>query len=525
MANTSNQPISSQPLLPYSAVPAPHAPRMRWTGFANKTLWDWLQLLAALAVPLALGLATYSFNVQQADLAQNQHKIDQQTAADQHTVDRQSTIDQQREASLQSYLDRMSDLLLGNNTGRNSPSLGTAHPDDQISQVARARTLTVLRSLDGRRKGIVLQFLYDAKLLHPTPATKSTPGTTPIVELHGADLSSASLSESANLSGADLSGADLSGALFTREVNLSGADLSGANLSEARLAEGVNLSGANLSNVNLSEARLAKGVNLSNANLSNANLSNANLSNANLTSATLTGLTDLTNAILKGADFSSANLVGAVLQKADLSGTEMWHANLYQTDLSNTNLSGADLDGANITTSTYFNQAIYTSRTHWPSQFNPQGAHAVKTDVPVLPAFVDFSDLPLHYHLANVTLKTNGFQLNQNSLLLGNDQQVVIEFDLQRKDLAQIMVTVNGLVSQHGPNNQGFAPINLQLNGHPAFVSSYTIPGGGYQPTSQSFSAPSAQLVAGENTLTLTVDHNAVTNFWLSRLEVGPKSS
>ncbi len=25
-----------------------------WTGFARKTLWDWLQLLAALAVPVVL---------------------------------------------------------------------------------------------------------------------------------------------------------------------------------------------------------------------------------------------------------------------------------------------------------------------------------------------------------------------------------------------------------------------------------------------------------------------------------------
>jgi hypothetical protein len=36
-----------------------------WTGFGNKTLWDWLQLLSALAIPVVLAAAGLWFTAQQ----------------------------------------------------------------------------------------------------------------------------------------------------------------------------------------------------------------------------------------------------------------------------------------------------------------------------------------------------------------------------------------------------------------------------------------------------------------------------
>ena len=456
----------------------------------------------------------------------------------------QAMADQQRETALQAYLDHMSDLLLGNNTGLGSPSLRTAHQNDQTSQVARARTLTVLRNLDGKRKGIVLQFLHDAGLL----GTAS--GAMAIVNLNGADLTQVNLSERANLSGANLSkadlsgadlrGADLSGANLT-ETKLSNANLSDANLTSATLAGGVNLSYAILKDANLTAAILTGGANLSNANLSDANLTGATLAReVNLADTDLTGGANLSNANLSDANFSSSRLAGTVFQKADLSGTDMWQADLRQTNLDGANLSGADLSTATISTGTSFVQATYTKRTYWPGTFDPQKVHAVKTDRRLSPAFVDFNIVSsfypltnetssLHYHLANAALKTDGVQARQNDfqsyLILGGGQQVAIEFDLQKDDLAKTMVTVNGLVAQNGANNAGYAPISLQLNGHPAFESNFTMPGGGYQATSQPFSAPSTQLVAGPNTLILTVAPNAATAFWLYRLEIDLKSS
>jgi hypothetical protein len=36
-----------------------------WTGFADKTFWDWLQLLSALAIPVVLAAAGLWFTAQQ----------------------------------------------------------------------------------------------------------------------------------------------------------------------------------------------------------------------------------------------------------------------------------------------------------------------------------------------------------------------------------------------------------------------------------------------------------------------------
>ena len=43
--------------------------------------------------------------------------------------------------------------------------LRRSEKDAEIRDVARARTLTVLRSLDGDRKGQVLRFLHEADLI------------------------------------------------------------------------------------------------------------------------------------------------------------------------------------------------------------------------------------------------------------------------------------------------------------------------------------------------------------------------
>src|SRR5205807_8430708 len=68
------------------------------TGFEDKTLWDWLQLLAVLAIPLIIGIATLLFGIQQAHLADLQHQSDEQSA-----------LDQQRAAILQTYIDNIQD--------------------------------------------------------------------------------------------------------------------------------------------------------------------------------------------------------------------------------------------------------------------------------------------------------------------------------------------------------------------------------------------------------------------------------
>lgn len=227
-----------------------------WTGFADKTLWDWLQLLSALAIPVVVGVGGVWLTMQQDE--------------------RQRTTEDQRAeaAALQTYLNQMGTLIL-------EDDLLVSKPDSHIRTLARARTLTVLRRLNPDRKSRVLEFLLEAELLQRTETTN------PVINLRGADLKEVVLPDDTDLSYTDLSGADLSG-----------ADLSEANLSSAYMID-ANLSGADLSRATLSLADLGL-----------ADLSGAILSEADLTGARLND-TDLSDADVTGADLWHADLSDA----------------------------------------------------------------------------------------------------------------------------------------------------------------------------------------------------------------------
>jgi uncharacterized protein YjbI with pentapeptide repeats len=199
----------------------------------------------------------------------------------------QRELDERRaqDDALQAYYEQVGYLLtehkLGEVQNRNHP----------VRLLAQAQTQTVLRRVDGKRKGDLVRFLSGGQLI----------GGENIISLAGVDLSRADLKD-ANLCGAVLGAA-----------NLSRADLSIANL------RGVDLSGANLNRADLS------GANLSRADLSEANLILADLSEANLTEAGL-GAANLTRANLSGARLRRANLILANLSGADLSGADLYEA-------------------------------------------------------------------------------------------------------------------------------------------------------------------------------------------------------
>jgi Pentapeptide repeats (8 copies) len=191
----------------------------------SKSLWDWLNLLGVLAIPAVVGLGAAWYTAQQGKVSARENT------------------DNQREAALQEYIDKMSELLLKENLRESSPN-------DGVRIVARARTLNVLHRLDRERKGIVIQFLFESDLLS-------------IVDLSYADLSDAHLFR-ANLTNANLFCADL------RKANLFLATLVSVNLSEAYMPE------ADL-----------RGASLNLADLSGANICFADLRGANLTGAIL----------------------------------------------------------------------------------------------------------------------------------------------------------------------------------------------------------------------------------------------
>ena len=159
-----------------------------------RTLWDWLGLIAALAIPIVVGFGVAWFTTQQGKVSAAEN------------------MDNQRETALQAYIDKMSELLLHEN-------LRESTEEKEVRKIARVRTLSVLRRLDGERKASVLKFLYESDLINKDK---------PIINLVEADLSKA------NLIVADLSEADLS------EAHLFKADLNSVYLNNANLRE-VNL--------------------------------------------------------------------------------------------------------------------------------------------------------------------------------------------------------------------------------------------------------------------------------------------
>lgn len=293
----------------------------KWTGFAGKTLWDWLQLLGVLAIPLVVAGATLGFGLLQQHLADVQHQRDQQAATLQHQQDQAIALDQQRATILQTYLDNIQDLLLNHN-------LLKSQSDSDVAILARARTLTALQGLDAMRKGQLLIFLYQANLIGFVENGKT----------HARII---------NLGG----------------VNLSGFYLNGQPLVYAPggLPNGVILDGANLS-----------GANLSGAILDHAHLSEANLSGATLTEASLA------YADLNGANLSRATLDDTSLGDANLSGAYLSSASLLDTDLLATNFSGANLSGAYLGTQ-YFTQQQLNQVSSCKGATLPEGLICHKT--------------------------------------------------------------------------------------------------------------------------------------------------
>ncbi len=307
------------------------------------TLWDWMELLI---VPAVLALGALWFNKTQKDtelkIAEKARAADREIAEKARATDREIAESRQRQATLEAYYDRLTELLLKHDL-RSLASSG------EVRSIAGARTIAVVRNLDGERNRQLIAFLNESKLLK---------GVDPIINLSMADLGNVDLSSS-DLSGTDLRGVDLGEAALSQtnlvRTNLGGADLRGADLR-----------GANLHEANLREANLA-GANLGAADLSDADLSEADLSSSDLSSADLTGSimigADLSNANMFDADIvesdlTGANLSSANLHYADLSGSDLSKANLSQTDLcsafltgaclSDTNLIGANLSGANL---------------------------------------------------------------------------------------------------------------------------------------------------------------------------------
>lgn len=308
----------------------------RKTGFSNKTLWDFLQLLI---VPLLILTVTNHLD----ESANERQRLDADQRYQQDVCDK--------------AFNYISNLIL-------ERGLIESNVERSVIRLAKAKILTTLQGIDSKHKRSLIVFLAESGLIQQRPVVHLTEANLRDVDLSGlylwgknlsqADLRDANLKKAtvnnAYLIRADLRGADMRGASFFRasleNSNMAGADLRGANLLHA------NLAGTNLIDIKLKEALYSEttifptgfdpsrhgalaiipgadlqGVQLKNAFLREVRLSNANLSDADLESAQLFG------ADLQGADLSGANLRGAFLKNAKLAGAKLEGANLCRATM------------------------------------------------------------------------------------------------------------------------------------------------------------------------------------------------
>ena len=238
----------------------------------GKTIWDWLELLF---VPALIAMIAGTFTLftvsRQNEIFKQQNEISIQLNEIYKQRD-EAEKERNQQALLIKYLDDISELVekkfLTLNNDENSETQRT---------IATARTLSVLRTLDGYRIGALIQFLSAAKLIEQDK---------PIISLSLAPLMYANLKD-ANLPRANLE------RTYLRDANLKDANLIDANLWRAYLwranlwrayLRDVNLRDANLMDANLMDADLMN-ADLMNAYLRDVNLERANLDNTNLVNA------------------------------------------------------------------------------------------------------------------------------------------------------------------------------------------------------------------------------------------------
>jgi hypothetical protein len=225
---------------------------------AKKTWWEKAGVLIQAIIALAIIVPLIG-------LYESVHQFNQQ-----QTDNEMAMLDQQRQDTLNTYLDDMSQLVL-------QYDLPESKPNAPVRAIAVARTLTAVRDLDGERKGTLIRYLWEAGLIaRPQP----------IVNISNADLNGAVFSNSADLIGVALFQLGLDNAQFIHS-QLVKADLSGSALFEAEMMR-ANLTDADLVNSLPIGADLA-GADLAGADLAGADLTGADLTGANLTGANLTG--------------------------------------------------------------------------------------------------------------------------------------------------------------------------------------------------------------------------------------------
>lgn len=208
-------------------------------GPAPKKLWDWLDLLI---VPLSIATMGLLYN-----------KIEKSKEEKKEFENKQNEI-------LDSYFKVISDLILKSN-------LLDITLNNKSRIIARTRTIVAIENLNDERKGQVLQFLHESKLIN-----------TEIIELLGANF------KSSEVSGIVLKDVTIKGVYFCNskfiKTYLDNSVFTSCDFSDT------NFSDSSMNNTDLSYTKLRR-CQLRNINLTTVNFDGADLTDANLTDSTI----------------------------------------------------------------------------------------------------------------------------------------------------------------------------------------------------------------------------------------------
>jgi hypothetical protein len=114
------------------------------------------KFITAVFIPMLLGLFTIILALQQQSIATTNREMDLHVATNQRRQNLELAIDEQRNGQFIAYMREISDLLLVNNFSLNKQIL---------IAIVRPKTLAVLRQLDVIRKGYLVRYLHESRLI------------------------------------------------------------------------------------------------------------------------------------------------------------------------------------------------------------------------------------------------------------------------------------------------------------------------------------------------------------------------
>jgi len=329
--------------------------------FPPKLLWDWLNLLGIPFVLLVVGFVlNQSEDRRKREIAKEEGETERSIAKENRKAEQEQAKESFRESSLQNYIDKMTQLLL-------EYKLNT-FSNINVSNIARAKTLAVVPVLDGKRKGLVLKFLFDAGLIS---------GVHPIVNLEYADFSGTEYSraylgdanlKNVELPAAKLPGVEFNGAILTGTV-FNNATLTGARFKKTKFIEtkldnadmaGINVIGSTLLRTRFKNSdSFGKEVNthldLYDSTWESCIFEECEFSGSQLLSTTMTDL------VFKSTKFDRVKMQKSRIKNVDFSGAKFSQTDFYDsvfhspnfanTDLYEVNFEHAQLPGANFANS------------------------------------------------------------------------------------------------------------------------------------------------------------------------------